>query len=183
MARIVVASHNPIKALAVDQAFHRMFPGQGAEILPVSVASGVSDQPDTSAETRRGALNRARAAREALPEADFWFGIEGGIEDSPAGMEAFAWIVALSRTRMGQGKTASFFLPGDVSDLVRGGLELGQADDIVFGRENSKQTDGAVGLLTGNVVDRRGLYEHGVIMALIPFKNEGLYPAEAGAEA
>jgi len=36
--------------------------------------------------------------------------------------------------------------------------------------------------LTGNVIDRRGLYEHGVIMALIPFKNDTLYPAEAEAE-
>ncbi len=181
MTRVAVASHNPIKALAVEQAFRCMFPERDVEIRPVSVESGVSDQPDTSDETRKGAVNRARAAKAALPDADYWVGIEGGIEDSPAGMEAFAWIVALSTRGFGQGKTASFFLPDDVANLVRGGLELGAADDIAFGRENSKQKDGAIGLLTGNVIDRRGLYEHGVIMALIPFKNDALYPAEAEA--
>jgi len=132
MARVVVASHNPIKALAVEQAFRCMFPALDVEVRPVSVESGVSDQPDQSDETRLGALNRARAARVAMPNADYWVGIEGGIEDSPAGMEAFAWIVVLSTRGMGQGKTASFFLPDDVASLVRGGLELGAADDIVF---------------------------------------------------
>ena len=125
MTRVAVASHNPIKALAVEQAFRCMFPERDVEIRPVSVESGVSDQPDTSDETRKGAVNRARAAKAALPDADYWVGIEGGIEDSPAGMEAFAWIVALSTRGFGQGKTASFFLPDDVANLVRGGLELG----------------------------------------------------------
>jgi non-canonical (house-cleaning) NTP pyrophosphatase len=52
---------------------------------------------------------------------------------------------------------------------------LGEADDIVFGRSNSKQDNGAVGLLTDNVIDRAQLYEHAMILALIPFKNELLY--------
>ncbi len=183
MVRVVVASKNPVKARAVEQAFRRMFSEADFEIGTADVASSVSDQPDTSAETHVGAYNRAKTAKIAVPDADYWVGIEGGIEDSPDGMEAFAWIVALSPCGMGRGKTASFFLPDAVAKLVRGGLELGAADDVVFGRENSKQKDGAIGLLTGNVVDRCGLYEHGVIMALIPFKNDALYEGEAGAEA
>jgi non-canonical (house-cleaning) NTP pyrophosphatase len=57
---------------------------------------------------------------------------------------------------------------------------LGEADDIVFGRSNSKQKEGAIGLLTGNVVDRAGLYEHAVILALVPFKNVALYTRSPG---
>lgn len=182
MSRIVVASLNPIKSLAVDRAFSRMFPGEGFVVEPIDAPSDVSDQPVGDAETRRGAGNRARAARAARPDAYLWVGIEGGIEDSSDGMVAFAWIVVLSADRRGAGRTAGFYLPPDVADLVRGGLELGEADDIVFGRTNSKQQDGAIGLLTGNVVDRRGLYEHGVIMALIPFRNAGLYRAAKSAE-
>jgi non-canonical (house-cleaning) NTP pyrophosphatase len=34
---------------------------------------------------------------------------------------------------------------------------------------------GAIGLLTGNVIDRAKLYEHGVIMALVAFKNPENY--------
>ena len=69
----------------------------------------------------------------------------------------------------------SFYLPPQVAELVRQGVELGEADDIVFGQSNSKQASGAVGLLTGDVIDRAGLYEGAVILALIPFKNRQLY--------
>jgi non-canonical (house-cleaning) NTP pyrophosphatase len=64
-----------------------------------------------------------------------------------------------------------------VADLIRQGKELGEADDIVFGRNNSKQENGAVGLLTGDVINRAQLYEMAVILAFIPFKNLDLYPS------
>ena len=38
-----------------------------------------------------------------------------------------------------------------------------------------KQAAGAIGLLTGNVVDRRQLYEQAAVLALVRFKNEALY--------
>jgi len=67
--------------------------------------------------------------------------------------------------------------------LIRQGKELGEADDIVFGRSNSKQENGAVGLLTDNAIDRAQLYEHAMILALIPFKNEALYPDKVTDDA
>jgi non-canonical (house-cleaning) NTP pyrophosphatase len=54
-------------------------------------------------------------------------------------------------------------------------MELGEADDLVFGRSNSKQDNGAIGLLTGDVIDRAQLYEQAVILALVPFKNPDMY--------
>lgn len=48
-------------------------------------------------------------------------------------------------------------------------------DDILFNRSNSKQEDGAVGILTGRIIDRTKYYLEAVILALIPFKNEKLY--------
>jgi non-canonical (house-cleaning) NTP pyrophosphatase len=54
-------------------------------------------------------------------------------------------------------------------------MELGAADDLYFGRSNSKQANGAIGLLTGDVLDRVRYYEQAVIMAFIPFKNQKLY--------
>ncbi len=76
---------------------------------------------------------------------------------------------------IGKGRTGTFFIPPPVADLIRQGKELGEADDIIFQRNNSKQENGAVGLLTGNVIDRKNLYEQAVILALIPFKNSILY--------
>lgn len=179
MPKIVVASTNPVKVRAVRNGFARMFPEQDFEITTLSVPSGVSVQPSSDAETLQGALNRARNAAKIHPHADYWVGVEGGNdqdeEDFAGEMYTFAWIVVLSDGRLGKGRTGAFYLPPAVADLVRQGMELGEADDIVFGRSNSKQENGAIGLLTGDVIDRAQLYEPAVIFALIPFKNPGLY--------
>ena len=69
----------------------------------------------------------------------------------------------------------NFNLPKKISELIDSGMELGDADDIVFNRKNSKQNNGAVGILTGNLIDREKYYTHAIIMALIPFNNMDLY--------
>ncbi|MHB0923934.1 MAG: inosine/xanthosine triphosphatase [Bellilinea sp.] len=176
--KIIVASLNPVKIQCVRSGFVKMFPRTAFEIHGVDVPSGVSVQPFTDAETLLGAQNRAEAARGMAPQADYWFGVEGGIADDGLQMEAFAWVVALSGGRVGKARTGAFYLPPEVAALVRQGIELGKADDMVFGRSNSKQKNGAIGLLTADAIDRAGYYEHAVIMALIPFKNPTLYPAE-----
>ena len=179
MKCLVVASSNPVKLRAVQRGFEAMFPDDEIEVVPVSVDSGVADQPSGSEETLAGARNRARAASHAHPDADYWFGIEGGIEDRDSGMAAFAWVVARSGETEGRGRTAEFVLPEAVAALVRNGLELGEADDRVFGRSDSKRKEGAIGLLTGNVIDRASLYREAVVMALIPFRNASLYGGAA----
>lgn len=174
--KIVLASHNPVKIRATYDAFRRMFPGEDFDIERVNVPSGVSSQPMTDEETLAGALNRARNAQSSTPGADFWVGIEGGVERSQnGGLQAFAWMVVQSGDQIGRGRTGSFFLPPRVAQLIQQGMELGEADDIVFERVNSKQDDGAVGILTGNVIDRKRLYEHALVLALIPFKNPHLF--------
>jgi inosine/xanthosine triphosphatase len=176
MKNIIVASKNPVKIRASLDGFQRMFPGQTFNAAGVSVASDVSHQPMTDTETRDGARNRAVNARNAAPDADFWVGIEGGVEYTGTEMHAFAWVVVLSQNeRMGMARSASFSLPNVLADLVRSGVELGEADDRIFGRQNSKQDNGAVGILTGDVVDRAALYVMPVELALIPFRRDDLY--------
>lgn len=173
MTTLVVASTNPVKIQAALAGFRRMFPADEFAARGVAVPSGVSDQPMTDAETLRGALNRAANARQAAPDGDYWLGIEGGVEDRGT-LTAFAWIVVMSEDRTGKSRTATFDLPDEVAALVRQGIELGHADDQVFGRANSKQQNGSVGLLTGDVIDRTAYYTQAVILALIPFKNPDL---------
>lgn len=175
LKKIVVASLNPVKADAVLGAFERLWPGEDFRVETISVPSGVSVQPMTDRETRQGAQNRARRAKDALPEADFWAGVEGGCEIQDGELVAFAWVEVISPERESNARTAAFRLPPEVQKLVEAGLELGDADDQVFGESNSKQQNGAVGLLTGNVETRTSLYEQAVVLALIPFKNPTLY--------
>lgn len=175
MSLIIIASHNPVKLKAAQNGFEQMFPDQLWQMKPVSVPSGVGDQPGSDEETFVGAKNRAHSAQEAYPEADYWVGIEGGVADSDRGLAAFAWVYVLHQGHAGYARTGTFTLPPEVARLVREGMELGDADDIVFKRENSKQQDGAVGILTDGVMDRAGFYTPAVILALIPFKQPALY--------
>ena len=175
MKTLVVASRNPVKANAALAGFERMFPDSEFQLQTVTVESGVGQQPKSEAETLRGAENRASAAARKIPQADFWIGIEGGIEDLSDGMLAYAWVVVRSAGPTGKGRTGGFLLPEAVARLVREGKELGDANDIVFGRENSKQQEGAIGLLTGNVMDRTELYEHAMVLALAPIKSPAYY--------
>lgn len=174
MPSIVVASTNPVKIDAALQGFRQMFPSQNFTVGGMSVESGVSAQPMTDGETLQGALNRVRAVRTAEPQADYWVGIEGGVDLHGAQLEAFAWVVVMDAARIGKSRTATFYLPEEAARLIRQGMELGHADDVVFGRSNSKQKNGSVGLLTGDVVDRTAYYLQAVILALIPFRNPGL---------
>lgn len=176
MPKIIVASKNPVKINAALSGFKKMFPADTFEIEGVLVASGVSDQPMSDEETIRGARTRVENAYAQYGDADFWVGIEGGVENTHNEMQAFAWIVVKSKDgNVGRGRTGMFFLPPQVAHLVRQGKELGEADDIVFGRTNSKQENGAVGLLTDNIVHREQYYTDTVVLALIPFKNKHLY--------
>lgn len=175
MKTIVLASNNPVKIEAALSGFRKMFPAEEFSLRSVSVPSGVRDQPLSSQETLQGALNRVQHAARLVQEADYWVGIEGGIEELNGAMAAFAWIVVNSASLAGKSRTGTFFLPTRIAELIRAGKELGEADDIVFQTSNSKRENGAIGLLTGDIIDRAQLYEHAVILALVPFKNAGLY--------
>ena len=176
MNKIIVASKNPVKIESTRSAFTKMFPDQVFEIEGMSVESGVSNQPMGEEETLLGATNRVNNVSLLSPEADYWVGIEGGSKVVGEGMETFAWVVVKSKDgRKSQGRTASFYLPKEIVALIKQGKELGEADDIVFKRQNSKQANGAVGILTGDILTRADYYETAVILALIPFKNPGMY--------
>lgn len=171
---VIVASSNPVKVTAAREGFAAMFAHDRFEVRGIEVESGVAHQPVGDDETLRGARTRALNARALMPDADYVVGIEGGVEHHGDSLMAFAWVVVLGRDRSGKAKSGSFLLPREVSDLVRQGIELGEADDIVFARRDSKRQNGSVGILTGDVITRVTFYSPAVMMALIPFKNPDL---------
>ena len=166
---VVVASHNPVKLRAVERAFGRVLPGAAPNVAPVSVASGVSDQPASDSETRRGAIQRAHNARDASPDADYWVGLEGGVDRIDDQLTAFAWMAIVDRqAREGIARTVTLPLPPAVATLMDQGLELGEANDRVFATTNSKQQGGAFGLLTNGAYTRESVYVEALVVALIP---------------
>lgn len=176
MKHIVVASENPVKISAALDGFKRMFPDEEFTVEGVSVASGVPDQPMGDEETLLGAVNRADNAKSMKPGADYYIGLEGGLEERGDEMAAFAWMVVVSADgTVGKGRTSVFFLPPQITALIKEGKELAEADDIVFNRVNSKHQNGAVGILTHDTITRTSYYAEAVVLALIPFKNPELY--------
>ena len=176
MKKVIVASTNPVKINAAKLGFEKMFPDEDFEVEGISASSEVSDQPMSEEETLKGATNRAENASKQVPDADYWVGVEGGLHVINDDMEAFAWMVIKPKEgKIGKGKTGSFFLPKKVIELINKGIELGEADDIVFGKTNSKQKSGTVGTLTHDVITRTSYYEPAIILALIPLKNPSLY--------
>lgn len=175
MIRLVIASNNPVKVRAALAGFQLAFPEGEFQTASIQVPSGVPAQPVGSPQTLQGAFNRAQAARLGQPAAEFWVGIEGGVEWDGPDLYSFSWVVICSPTLTGRGRTGAFLLPPRVAHLLQQGMELGDADDVVFGRSNSKQEEGAIGLLTNNLLDRAGLYQHAVLLALVPFLNPELY--------
>ncbi len=174
--RVVITSTNPVKRNAAKKAFALIFPETLFDFQEISVPSGVREQPISEEETLQGAKNRVANAIKQIPGAEFYIGMEGGVELKKEVMESFAWIFIQRKDgKTGTGRTGTFFLPKKLSDLILKGTELGQADDIVFGQNNTKQKMGTVGVLTKNVIDRTEYYKQAVIFALIPFINPELY--------
>ena len=165
--RVAVGSTNPVKREATADAFASI---AGATVESVAVASGVSEQPTGHEETVAGA--RARAGR-ALGAGgyDLGVGIEGGVAEFPGtdGIYLVMWAAVTDGDTTGLGSGPSLRLPDDVAARVRDGGELGPVMDDVFDLENVKENEGAAGVLTGNVVDRRGALTTAVAGALGPF--------------
>lgn len=171
--RVIVSSRNPVKLNAARDAFAECFPETRFDVEGIEVDSGVSDQPMSDDETCRGAATRALRAKELVADADFWLGLEGGIEVIDDQFFASAWMHVLGRDgRVGMSRTPSLPLPPEIKCLVESGLELGDANDRVFSTVNSKHGGGAYGLLSEGRFTRQGIYAQTISIALIPHMHD-----------
>lgn len=172
LVKIVVASANPVKRDAVESAFASTFPAETLTIESVEGRSRVSEQPMSDEETLHGAVNRTRHAMELAPDADFWVGIEGGVEAIGDVFMTFAWVVIRRKGgRAGQARTVTLPLPPEIRQLIEDGVELGEANDRVFSTVNSKQEGGAFGLLTDGRYTRESVYVEALSIALVAIVN------------
>ena len=170
---VLVGSKNPTKINAVKNGLKRVFYDRTISVLGHNVESGVPDQPIGYEETKSGAENRIKNLKNR--DADFYIGIEGGCVYVEKKLFAFAWVLTEDRFGyVGSGKTSMFQLPKKIQKLIDKGVELGEADDLIFKRNESKKKNGAVGILTNNLIDRTKYYEEAVILSLIPFINKRL---------
>jgi inosine/xanthosine triphosphatase len=168
-----VGSTNPVKLGAARAVLARIAPA--AMIKDVRVSSTVRDQPFGDDETIRGALARARAARQAVG-GELGVGIEGGVVDNDGVMRTCAWAAVVDAAgHESVGGSLAMPLPPAVARLVREGIELGEAMDRLTGEHHTKHRQGAVGILTAGLVDRQAAYEVLLTYALARFLTPGLW--------
>jgi len=179
--RVVVGSKNPVKVGAVEEAFLRYF--KNIEVVGVSIASGVAEQPMSERETMNGARQRAYSALESDPTAEYGVGLEGGVTElnptSPnwSGMRGgkgrmfeCAWVAVVKRDGdEGLGGGLYFELPEKIAAKIRAGGELGPVMDEMSGEDNIKQKMGAIGMFTKGQLDRKQAYVQIVLSAMIKF--------------
>lgn len=174
---MLVGSLNPVKIGAVQDVFAQYFPG--VEAAGIEVPSGVPAQPVGDA-TFTGAQHRALAllelSRQQDLHPDYCAGLEGGIAQLAGRWYAFGVIcLADAHGRCGFGVSPMFELAPALLDPLLEGEELGHVIDRLSGDHNTKQKGGAIAYLTQGRIGRRDLYAQGVVMALVPFLNQGLY--------
>ncbi|MEM6314705.1 MAG: inosine/xanthosine triphosphatase [Planctomycetota bacterium] len=171
---VAVGSTNPVKIDAAADGLRAL--GFDIDAVGIDVPSGVDAQPVGDEVTLAGATHRAEAVRAASDDAVLAVGIEGGVVWRGDLLDAMAWVVMIDgEGKVGSARTATFTLPPKVTELVADGVELGEADDIVFGRRDSKRQNGAVGLLSGDAIGRRAYYAHAVTLAALRWRQPELW--------
>lgn len=168
MYKVIAATANPAKINAIHLAFEAVFGAGNYQIESINVSSNVAQQPIGNTETRTGARQRVMASRQVRPEADFWVGIEAGVEDEMT----FAWISIEHKQIRGESRSASIMLPEQILFSIQQGRELGDVMANITGMANIKHNEGAIGFFTNGLLSRTNVYQQALILALAPIQHE-----------
>jgi|SRR5690554_441477 len=169
---VIIGSRNHIKVKCTEEAFQMVFGGQ-VLAQGLNIGPGGDKPPSGDKETSLGAYNRAVNSKVAFPEADFWVGIEGGMEEVEEELRTYAWVVVMDKNgNVGRAKTAVFSVPKEARDLMTQEIEPEKSDGEVP-QSQIKNNRSTVGVLTNGAVEKRDLYRQAIILALIPFVKQG----------
>lgn len=160
---IAVGSANRVKVAAVRTVMEKVY--GDVRITAVDVPSGVPDQPFGD-QTHQGSENRAKAA---LGDHDMAVGIEAGVFEMLDGLYDIQHCTVISRDgKVTYGHGSGFRYPDRIAELVRRGMTVGDAVHKVYGNTDIGKRQGAVGLLSKGLIDRKTLTEQSVTAAMIP---------------
>lgn len=145
----------------------------GLEPICVKVPSEVSDQPLSEHETTVGAINRAKHALAACPQATIGLGLEGGLHYDDIFTQQWYLLSVCAASNGSQlyvAKGLYFPIPNEVGELVKNKkIELKTVIDQLSGTTESNHKEGAYGLFTDGKITRANVFRDAVIAALTPF--------------
>jgi len=166
--RINVATDNPVKVRAVEEAFRELFPD--ADPVVTRVAGPGPDQP-IGDQIVAGAIARARTASRA-GDPDFSVGIEAGAIRFPGSSRWFAiqgCAIVDRDGRVSLGFGPGFAIPDDLVDPILAGEEMRDVIRRVYRLSDEEVRRGLIGYLSSGRIDRAELTRQAVMMALLPW--------------
>lgn len=174
--KIFVGSTNPVKTNAVTLAAVEQWPE--VEVFGYEVASGVNEQPMSDAETKQGAINRAKkvfnlglASLTQKPTdkiSVLGIGLEGGVfVDNEDQMWTTVWAAVIDQSgEIFLANGARFKVAKIVADDIIRGQEMGPIISNYFNGRSVKTQEGLIGIVTNNFVDRTEEYSAIAKMAI-----------------
>lgn len=160
---ISVGSMNPVKVEAVRSVMEKIY--GSVRITSVDVDSEVSEQPFES-EVKKGAINRAR---NALGSHAMSVGIEAGVFEMEEGLFDIQYCAILdNKGKFTIGMGSGFVYPERMASLVRDGHTVSQAISKLYGNKDIGMKEGAIGMLSNGLLDRKTLTEQAITAAMIP---------------
>jgi inosine/xanthosine triphosphatase len=176
---VLVGSTRPAKVEGVRDAIaaisQRDARFASAELVPRDLTTVAPRMPMSIEEIVEGARTRARALREGVGSSDrvtYAVGVEGGLAQLPATdlWTLQTWVVISDGDRWSYGGGPSLQLPARVAGRVLSGEELGDVVDDLAAR-SVRGTQGAWGVLTLDLIDRRDAFRLAALAAFAPFYN------------
>ena len=168
MYHVVAASTNPPKIKAISLAFDDVYGHDQYRIVGIAVDSAVPEQPIVIHDRRTGSRHRVMCARQVCLEAEFWVGVEAGIEENMT----CAWMTIENHHMRGESRSASLMLPESVLQGIAEGKAVGSEMTAITGPNDIGRREGAIGGFTTGVLTRTSVYHQALVLALVPFHNE-----------
>jgi len=161
---------NPVKINAVKNAFFKLGL-QDIEFRSFKAPSGVSDQPIWTAETIKGAYNRAKYCLEIDKEVDIAFWLEWSVDfiqiDGKEKCFLTWWTVAIDRDGIvWYWCWGHVQLPDQIGERLKQGYELWLLMDELLWMKSIKHNQWTVWLLTNWLINRTQAFEIQVIFSL-----------------
>jgi inosine/xanthosine triphosphatase len=202
--RIAVGSKRGPKLDAVHEALkqfaHLLDSETQFEVQGFDVESGVGHTPLSSAESMRGARQRAEAlermAKEKGESFRYYVGLEGGLEvferGVPTGLASAgdarrvfleSWAYVSDGSRGHYGRSGAIELPEALAyEVLDKNVELAAAIDKFAGMAGVRDGQGAWGILSGDLITRREAFRIALVAAFAPFYNVKLFRTAQAAQ-
>ena len=191
---IAIGSLRPPKVEAVRVVISQIAPLLGytqecVSYIAREVASGVPAMPMSVHEIRRGALNRARAAKRVVTavhgKVDLAVGLEGGIfimkAENLERVHLQSWVYVESEQEGHYGSSMTMPIPPMIARaIIEDKRELAEVIDEYAGAEGTRNQDGAFGYLSLGFLSRQQAFELALFGALAPFYHHKIYSSGTG---